>query len=162
MRHIISILMQNEAGALVRVAGMFSARGYNIESLSVAPTEDETVSRLTLETVGSDQVINQVNRQTEKLVDVVGIADMTDGPHYERELMLIKLAERSQVVDEYIERYRARVLEDDEVCIVEVIGTGGEVAHFLSAMQNRAEVLEVVRSGVAAIASGTDVLRLED
>lgn len=162
MRHIISILMQNEAGALVRVAGMFSARGYNIESLSVAPTEDETVSRLTLETAGSDQVINQINKQTEKLVDVVGIADMTDGPHYERELLLIKLAARNAVVDDYVDRYRARLLEDDAVCIVEVVGTGGEVAHFLSAMEEKAEVLEVVRSGVAAIASGESVLKLAE
>ena len=90
MRHIISILMQNEAGALARVAAMFSSRGYNIESLSVAPTEDSQLSRLTLVTTGSDTVIEQINRQLHKLVDVVKLQDLTEGAHIEREMMLVK------------------------------------------------------------------------
>ena len=90
MRHIISVLLQNEAGALTRVASLFSTRGYNIESLSVAPTEDPLFSRLTLVTLGSDQVIDQINKQLLKLVDVVGMADMTRGDHIERELLLLK------------------------------------------------------------------------
>src|SRR2546423_9619057 len=91
MRHIIAILLQNEAGALTRVAGLFSTRGYNIESLSVAPTDDPTVSRLTLVTTGSDQVIQQIASQLNKLVDVVNVLDMTRGEHLERELVLLKL-----------------------------------------------------------------------
>src|SRR5437879_4603458 len=91
MRHIISILVENEAGALSRVAGLFSARGYNIESLSVAPTEDPTLSRLTLVTTGSDEIIEQITKQLNKLVDVVRLMELTDGPHIERELLLIKV-----------------------------------------------------------------------
>jgi acetolactate synthase-1/3 small subunit len=99
MRHIVSILLQNEAGALARVASMFSNRGYNIESLSVAPTEDPYVSRLTLVTKGSDEVIQQINRQLHKLVDVVNIADMTTGDHMERELLLMKISVSDDLLD---------------------------------------------------------------
>ena len=91
MRHIISLLMQNEAGALSRVSGLFSARGYNIESLTVAPTEDKTLSRMTIVTSGSDAVIEQINKQLNKLVDVVAVMDLTEGDHIERELMLLKV-----------------------------------------------------------------------
>src|SRR5512135_1829890 len=91
MRHIISLLMANEAGALSRVAGLFSARGYNIESLTVAPTEDQTMSRMTIVTSGSDEVIEQINKQLNKLVDVVSVMDLTEGDHIERELMLVKV-----------------------------------------------------------------------
>ena len=91
MRHIISLLMENEAGALSRVAGLFSARGYNIESLSVAPTEDPTLSRMTLVTIGSDEVVEQVTKQLNKLIEVVKVIDLNDGNHIERELMLVKV-----------------------------------------------------------------------
>ena len=91
MRHIISLLMENESGALSRVSGLFSARGYNIESLNVAPTEDPTMSRMTIVTSGSDDVIEQINKQLNKLVDVVTVMDLTDGDHIERELMLVKV-----------------------------------------------------------------------
>ena len=97
MRHIISILLENEAGALSRVAGLFSARGYNIESLTVAPTEDATLSRMTLVTTGDDQIVEQITKQLNKLVDVVKLVDLSEGPHIERELMMIKVrAERSE------------------------------------------------------------------
>ena len=91
MRHIISLLMENEAGALSRVAGLFSARGYNIESLSVAPTEDPTLSRMTLVTIGSEEVVEQVTKQLNKLIEVVKIIDLNDGSHIEREMMLVKV-----------------------------------------------------------------------
>ncbi len=94
MRHIISILMENEAGALSRVAGLFSARGYNIESLTVAPTEDPSLSRMTLVTRGTDEIIEQITKQLNKLIDVVKLMDMTDGPHIEREMMLVKVRRR--------------------------------------------------------------------
>ncbi|MBV9345550.1 MAG: acetolactate synthase small subunit, partial [Gammaproteobacteria bacterium] len=113
MRHIIAILLQNEAGALTRVAGLFSTRGYNIESLSVAPTEDPTVSRLTLVTKGSDAVIHQIANQLGKLVDVVSIEDMTQGEHLERELVLLKLKvrpERTDPVRGHVIRTGGRVL----------------------------------------------------
>ena len=91
MRHIISILLENEAGALSRVAGLFSARGYNIESLTVAPTDDASLSRMTIVTSGTEEIIVQIMKQLNKLIDVVRIADMTVGEHIERDMMLIKL-----------------------------------------------------------------------
>src|SRR5690606_26647169 len=101
MRHIISLLMENEPGALSRVVGLFSQRGYNIESLNVAATEDPTLSRLTLTTIGDDQKIEQITKQLNKLIDVVKLVDLTDGAHIERELMLVKVkavgAQRAEV-----------------------------------------------------------------
>src|SRR5688572_1730197 len=100
MRHIISVLLENESGALSRVSGLFSARGYNIESLTVAPTEDPTLSRLTLVTVGSDEIIEQITKQLNKLVEVVKLLDLTEGPHIERELLLAKVNAEGQARDE--------------------------------------------------------------
>src|SRR3990170_5332179 len=100
MRHIISILLENESGALSRVAGLFSARGYNIESLTVAPTEDQSLSRMTLVTTGSDEIVEQITKQLNKLVDVVKLLDLTEGRHIERELMLIKVRATSESRDE--------------------------------------------------------------
>jgi acetolactate synthase-1/3 small subunit len=161
MRHIIAILLQNEAGALTRVAGLFSSRGYNIESLSVAPTDDPTVSRLTLVTTGSDQVIQQIASQLNKLVDVVNVLDMTRGEHLERELVLLKLkvepahtdAVRGQVV-----RSGGRVLDPAvEGFIVEL--TAREVSSFVADLGRRAELLEVVRSGALGISRSARPLR---
>lgn len=162
MRHVISILLQNEAGALARVASLFSTRGYNIESLSVAPTEDVHVSRLTLVSIGSDQVINQINHQLFKLVDVVNIADMTLGDHIERELLLLKLRipeEVSENVLKFISQKGARVL-DDELAnyTVELTGTGSHLDEFIDRLAADAEVLTVVRSGPLALGRGQRVL----
>jgi acetolactate synthase I/III small subunit len=163
MRHIIAILLQNEAGALTRVAGLFSTRGYNIESLSVAPTDDPTVSRLTLVTTGSDQVIQQIANQLNKLVDVVEVLDMTRGEHVERELVLLKLrvaagatdALRGQVV-----RSGGRVLDPArEGFIVELTANEAEVNGFIAELSGRAELLEVVRSGALGISRSTRPLR---
>lgn len=164
MRHIISILLQNEAGALARVAGMFSARGYNIESLTVAATHDPTVSRLTLVTLGSDAVIDQIIKQSRKLIDVVEVADLTGREHVEMELLLIKVqvnASSARQVVEIVRRYRGLVLdESDNTRTVQLTGTGLEISDFIKEVMALATVLEVVRSGVAAIQPGHEVLAL--
>jgi acetolactate synthase-1/3 small subunit len=162
MRHIISILLQNEAGALARVAGMFSSRGYNIESLTVAPTHDPTVSRLTLVTTGSDAVIDQIIKQSRKLVDVVEIADLTSVDHLECELALLKVAVTPAIARQVIEcvrRHRATILDETETTrTVQLTGTGVEVNEFLAEIGGIARVLELVRSGSAALERGDAVL----
>jgi acetolactate synthase-1/3 small subunit len=164
MRHIIAILLQNEAGALTRVAGLFSTRGYNIESLSVAPTDDPTVSRLTLVTKGSDAVIQQIANQLNKLVDVVNVEDMTLGEHLERELVLLKLKvrpERTDTVRGHVVRLGGRVLDPaQDGFIVELTGSEAEVNTFISELARDAELLEVVRSGALGIARTARPLRV--
>jgi acetolactate synthase-1/3 small subunit len=163
MRHIIAILLQNEAGALTRVAGLFSTRGYNIESLSVAPTEDPTVSRLTLVTRGSDAVIHQIVNQLNKLVDVVSVLDMTRGEHLERELVLLKLkvaAGQTDAVRGQVVRSGGRVLDPaTEGFIVELTASEAEVSGFVAELARRAELLEVVRSGALGISRSVRPLR---
>lgn len=164
MRHIIAILLQNEAGALTRVAGLISTRGYNIESLSVAPTNDSTVSRLTLVTVGSDEVIAQINAQLLKLVDVVAVEDMTSGDHLARELLLIKLQISSEHIDSVAQQLRrvgGRVLASNPSSyIVEVAGTELEIGEFIAGIGAFGEIIEVVRSGVLGIARGNPKMQL--
>jgi len=155
MRHIIAILLQNEAGALTRVAGLFSTRGYNIESLSVAPTDDPTVSRLTLVTRGSDAVIQQIANQLNKLVDVVNVADMTRGEHLERELVLLKLRvdpRHTDAVRGHVVRSGGRVLDPAiDGFIVELTASEAEVNSFMAELARMAQLLEVVRSGALGI-----------
>lgn len=158
MRHIIAILLQNEAGALARVAGLFSTRGYNIESLSVAPTEDPTVSRVTLVTTGSDSVIQQIANQLHKLIDVVRVEDMTLGEHLERELVLLKLRVRAEDTDAlrgYIVRAGGRVLDPAlDAFIAELTASEAEINDLIRDLAPRAELAEVVRSGALGIARG--------
>ncbi len=158
MRHIIAILLQNEAGALARVAGLFSTRGYNIESLSVAPTDDPTVSRVTLVTKGSDSVIQQIVNQLHKLIDVVRVEDMTLGEHLERELVLVKLAVSPQDTDALrgcIVRAGGRVLDPaPDGFIAELTASEAEVNAFIREAGSRGRLLEVVRSGALGIARG--------
>ena len=162
MRHIISILLQNEAGALARVAGMFSARGYNIESLTVAPTHDATVSRLTLVTSGSDAVIEQIIKQSRKLIDIVEIADLTSREHIESELLILKVevdASGGRRIVECVRRHRGLVLDETETTrTVQLTGTGVEVNNFVAELSGIARVLELVRSGTAALECGASVL----
>lgn len=162
MRHIISILLQNEAGALGRVAALFSTRGYNIESLNVAATEDSEISRLTLVTKGSDGVIHQISQQLLKLVDVVKIADMTLDDHIEAELLLIKVVVPTNAecnLPELIESAGARVLDDSpETFTLELTASSQELDNFIIAVSDCSEVLSVVRSGAMAIARGHNVL----
>ena len=160
MRHFISILLQNEAGALTRVTSLFSSRGYNIESLSVAPTEDSRVSRLTMVTYGSEEVIDQINKQLFKLVDVVNIADMTRDEHFERELLLmkVKLHEGVSVAD-IVSAAGARVLDHSPANFtVELTGTGMQIDGFMATLGGRSEILSVARSGAMAIARGTTAI----
>ena len=162
MRHIMSILLQNEAGALTRVASLFSTRGYNIESLSVAPTEDARFSRLTLVTHGSDQVVDQISKQLLKLVDVVNMADMTGGDHIERELLLLKtrVADAAwEKVAELVKREGARVLDDNRATFtVELTSTCGRIDEFVDKGAGLATILTVVRSGPMAIGRGGQTL----
>jgi acetolactate synthase-1/3 small subunit len=155
MRHIIAILLQNEAGALTRVTGLISTRGYNIESLSVAPTNDPTVSRLTLVTFGSDDVMAQINAQLLKLVDVVAVEDMTSGDHLARELLLLKLQiapEHIEALDGLIRRAGGKVLSPKPSSfIVELTSTETEIGEFIAAVTAIGEIVEVVRSGVLGI-----------
>jgi acetolactate synthase-1/3 small subunit len=155
MRHIIAILLQNEAGALSRVAGLFSTRGYNIESLSVAATDDPTVSRITLVTKGSDAVIQQILNQLQKLVDVVGVEDMTRGEHIERELVLLKLKVEAKVTDAvrgYVVRAGGRVLDPHtDGFVVELTASEAEVNKFVEDLGASCEILDVVRSGALGV-----------
>ena len=162
MRHIISILLQNEAGALSRVAALFSTRGYNIESLSVAPTEDPQISRMTLVTTGSDAAIDQITKQVLKLVDVVNMADMTMDDHIEREMLLMKVkvnAGADAKLREVVEKAGASVLDDSlETFTVELTGTNDRVDAFIASMGKCSDITAVVRSGAMAIARGHNVL----
>ena len=157
-RYTISILLQNEAGALARVAGLFSSRGYNIESLHVAPTDDHVVSRLTLVTVGDEPVIRQICSQLLKLVDVVDLFNMAGDEFFERELMLIKLRLSLADVgalDDCIQTVGAKVLDDNnEAYTLEVTGPGPRLDQFMQDITAFGEILTVVRSGAMAMRSG--------
>lgn len=162
-RHIISILLQNEVGALSRVAGLFSARGYNIESLNVAPTEDPTVSRVTLVTSGTDEVIAQVLSQSLKLVDVVNVDDVTSDQHVERELLLIKVRVKSsqrEALKSTAAAAGAKVLwEDATSAVLELTDSEAQLNRFIALCGAHGEVLEVVRSGALAILRSDETLR---
>ncbi|MBM4189832.1 MAG: acetolactate synthase small subunit [Betaproteobacteria bacterium] len=163
MRHIISLLMENEAGALSRVAGLFSARGYNIESLTVAPTEDATLSRMTIVTRGSDDVIEQINKQLNKLVDVIKLQDLSDGSHIERELMLVKVravGEGREEMKRMADIFRGNIIDVTEKSYtIELTGDGKKLTAFLEAIDPSA-ILETVRTGTSGIARGERILKI--
>lgn len=163
MRHIISLLMENESGALSRVAGLFSARGYNIESLTVAPTEDPTLSRMTLVTIGSDEVVEQVTKQLNKLIEVVKIIDLNEGDHIERELMLVKVRAIGVERDEMMrltEIFRGSIIDvTNKSYTIELTGTSSKLDAFLESIDSSA-VLETVRTGACGIGRGEWVLRV--
>ena len=162
MRHIISSLLENEAGALSRVANLFSARGYNIDSLTVAPTEDETLSRLTLVTRGSDNVIEQITKQLHKLVDVVKLSDLTEGRHIEREMMLVKVRAVGAARDEakrLADIFRGRIIDVTETTYaIELTGPGDKLDAFIEAIRSLG-IIELARTGVSGIARGEKGLR---
>ena len=162
-KHIISILLENEPGALSRVVGLFSQRGYNIESLNVAPTEDETLSRLTLATVGDDHKIEQITKHLNRLIDVVKLVDLTEGAYIERELMMVKVrasgAQRAEI-KRCTEIFRATIIDvTPSVYCVQVTGTSEKLDAFIASVGEGA-IIEVVRSGVSGIARGEKVLSL--
>lgn len=163
MRHIISVLLENEPGALSRVVGLFSQRGYNIETLTVAPTEDPTLSRLTLTTVGDDRVIEQITKHLNKLVDVVKLVDLSEGAHIERELMLIKVkatgAQRAEI-KRCTDIFRGQIVDvGPSVYVIQIVGASDKLDAFIQSVGD-ANILEVVRSGVSGIARGEKVLSL--
>jgi acetolactate synthase-1/3 small subunit len=162
-RHIVSILLQNEVGALTRVASLFSTRGYNIESLNVAPTDDPTVSRLTLVTSGTEAVVQQIVNQSLKLIDVVNVDDMTSDQHIERELLLIKMRAHASQMENLrasIKKANGRVLSDEaESFTVELTDSESQINRFVAEVGSFGEVLEVVRSGALAISRGATTLR---
>lgn len=163
MKRILSVLMENEAGALSRVVGLFAQRNYNIETLTVAPTEDATLSRLTLSTIASDNQIEQITKQLNKLIDVVKLVELTEGEHIERELMLIKLratgAQRAEV-KRTADIFRGQVVDvTASTYTVQLTGTAEKLDAFLSAM-SETTVMEVVRSGVSGLSRGEKVLAL--
>jgi acetolactate synthase-1/3 small subunit len=163
MRHIISLLLENEAGALSRVSGLFSARGYNIESLTVAPTEDESLSRMTIVTSGSDDVIEQITKQLNKLVEVVKVVDLSDGMHIERELMLVKVRASGKDRDEMkriADIFRGRILDvTDKTYTIELTGTGSKLDAFIEALEQGA-ILETVRTGASGVGRGDRILKV--
>ncbi len=163
MKHIISLLMENEAGALSRVAGLFSARAYNIESLTVAPTEDATLSRMTIVTSGSDEVIEQIIKQLNKLIDVVKVLDLNDGRHIERELMLVKVKATGALRDEMkriSDIFRGRIIDvADGSYTIELTGSGSKLDAFLEAL-DKTVILETVRTGASGIGRGDRILKV--
>lgn len=163
MKHIISILMENEAGALSRVAGLFSARAYNIESLTVAPTDDETLSRMTIVTSGTAEIIEQILKQLNKLIDVVKLIDLTESDHIERELMLAKVqatGEARSEVKRLADIFRGRIIDVTDVTYtVELTGTGDKLDAFLTSLSS-IKIYEVVRSGAIGISRGEKTLTL--
>ena len=166
MRHTISVLLQNEVGALTRMTGMFSSRGYNIDSLNVAPTNDPTVSRVTMVIGGSDSAIAQLNTQLAKLVDVVNIHDMTLGEHFERELVIVKLKLATgdlAEVNALAERFGAEILDDAQVsCTIQLTGRIGEIDAFIAAAIDVGELSAVARSGSVAVSKGEVTLSSYD
>jgi acetolactate synthase I/III small subunit len=163
MRHIISIVLENEPGALSRVAGLFSARGYNIETLTVAPTEDASLSRMTIVTAGSDDVIEQITKQLNKLVEVVKVVDLSEAAHIERELMLIKVRATGKEREEMkrmSDIFRGRIIDvTDSTYTIELTGTGTKLDAFIQAIEPSA-ILETVRTGASGIARGERILKV--
>ena len=163
MRHIISVLMENEAGALSRLVGLFSQRGYNIESLTVAPTDDQTLSRLTLTTFGDEHEIEQITKQLNKLVEVIKVVDLTEGGHIERELMLVKVkatgAARAEI-KRTADIFRGQIVDvTPSIYTIQLAGTSDKLDAFIQSLGETA-ILEVVRTGVCGIARGEKVLSI--
>ncbi|MDR2001090.1 MAG: acetolactate synthase small subunit [Zoogloeaceae bacterium] len=162
MRHIISILIENESGALSRVSGLFSARAFNIESLTVAPTEDASLSRMTIVSVGSDEVIEQITKQLNKLIDVVKVVDLSEAAHIERELMLVKVRATGKEREEMkriADIFRGHIIDVNESSyVIELTGNTTKLDAFLDAI-DRALILETVRTGVCGIGRGDRILR---
>jgi acetolactate synthase I/III small subunit len=163
MRHIISLLVENEAGALSRISGLFSARAYNIESLTVAPTEDPSMSRMTIVTSGSDSIIEQITKQVNKLVDVIKVIDLSEHKHVERELLLIKVDAVKQTresVDKLVAGFNARIIDDSEnTCTIELADTSERLVKFIQSFDKN-NIVDLVRSGVTGITLGSTTIRI--
>ena len=163
MRHVISLLLENESGALSRVSALFSARGYNIESLTVAPTEDQSMSRITIVTSGSDEIIEQITKQLNKLVDVVKVVDLSESGHLERELMLIKVRATDKDREELkrtADIFRARIIDVTDISyVIELTGNNRKIDAFINAIAPEL-ILETVRSGICGMGRGDRILKV--
>ena len=163
MRHVLSLLVENEAGALSRISGLFSARGFNIESLTVAPTEDSTASRMTIVTSGSEEIIEQITKHLNKLVDVIKVVDLNESDHIERELMLVKVMATGPSREELtrlVDVFRGHIIDVTEnTYTIEVTGSGDKLDAFLQALKPDL-ILETVRTGVSGIARGDKATRI--
>jgi acetolactate synthase I/III small subunit len=163
MRHIISILLENEPGALSRVVGLFSARGYNIETLTVAPTEDRSLSRMTIGTSGSDDVIEQITKHLNRLIEVVKVSDLTEAAFIERELMLIKVravGKDREEIKRLADIFRGRIIDvTDKSYTIELTGDGSKLDAFIEAMES-SSILETVRTGCSGIGRGERILKV--
>jgi acetolactate synthase-1/3 small subunit len=162
-RHIISVLVENEAGALSRISGLFSARGYNIETLTVAPTEDASMSRMTIVTSGSEDVIEQITKQLNKLIEVVKVVDLSEAEHIERELMLIKVRagqKEREDMKRMADIFRGRIIDvSDNTYTIELTGDGAKLDAFIKSL-DQAAILETVRTGASGIGRGNRILRV--
>ena len=162
-RHIISVLVENEAGALSRIAGLFSARGYNIESLTVAPTEDASMSRMTIVTTGSEDVVEQITKQLNKLIEVVKVVDLSEAEHIERELMLIKVRagqKEREDMKRMADIFRGRIIDvSDNTYTIELTGDTTKLDAFIQAL-DQGTIIETVRTGASGIGRGNRVLRV--
>ena len=163
MRHIISVLLENESGALARLVGLFAQRGYNIDSLNVAPTDDATLSRLTLVTHGNDQVIEQISKQLHKLIEVVKVSDISEAAHIERELMLVKVkanGNQREEVKRCADIFRGQIIDvTPTTYTIQLVGTSDKLDAFIQALGST-PIMEVVRSGASGIARGEKTLAL--
>ena len=163
MKHIIAILIENEAGALSRVVGLFSARGYNIESLSVAPTENPSISRMTIATIGSEDVIEQITKHLNRLIEVIKVVDLTEGPYLERELMMVKIravGKEREEIKRLSDIFRGSIIDvTDKSYTVEITGDQQKNNAFLQAIE-RSAILETVRTGCSGMGRGERILRL--
>lgn len=165
MRHILSILLENEPGALSRIVGLFSQRAFNIESLTVAPTDDNTLSRITIATRGDDQVLEQIVKQVNKLVDVIKITDLTERKHVERELLLVKVVAMSDKSRTEVKRisdiFRGSIVDiGKQIYTIELTGSRDKLNAFIDTLKNETEIIESVRSGCVGIARGEKALRV--
>ncbi len=163
MRRILSVLLENESGALSRVIGLFSQRGYNIESLTVAPTDDPTLSRMTIQTVGDAKVLEQIEKQLHKLVDVLRVSVLSDGGHVEREIMLVKLQATGYAREEVkrsADIFRGQIVDvTSSLYTVQLAGTSDKLDAFLNAVREVAEIVEVARSGIVGVSRGDKIMR---
>ncbi|MCM1129969.1 MAG: acetolactate synthase small subunit [Alistipes senegalensis] len=163
MRHIIAILLENEAGALARVVALFAARGYNIETLNVAPTEDPTLSRMTIVTTGSEEIIEQITKHLNRLIEIVKIVDLTDGPYVEREMMLIKVravGREREEIKRTTDIFRGNIIDvSDRSYTIELTGDKAKLDAFIESLDRNA-ILETVRSGGSGIGRGERILKL--
>ncbi len=164
MRRILSVLLENESGALSRVVGLFSQRGYNIESLTVAPTEDPTLSRMTIQTVGDEKTIEQIEKQLHKLVDVLRVSELGQGSHVEREIMLVKVLQASGYGREEVKRsaeiFRGQIIDvTPSHYTVQLAGTSEKLDAFLATIRDVAKIVEVARSGVVGLSRGDKIMR---